>query len=744
MSENFWKKLQFITGLFPLAAIFGWITFAANAEIKDLDLWLHLAMGKFIAINHFVPDYDVLSATIQGAPWINHEWLFQVLIYKIHTAFGFPGLIQMQVVLVTATLLVLLFTGYQKEKLLSLTFMLLMVGMVYQQRFTIRPDLFSLFFFALYIFILALHIDKKWCIPVLFVLQVIWSNMHGFFFFGPLFILLGIVSEWIKRHCPLPYEWNESGRLENSEYRRLIFSFFVVILACLLNPAFVKGAVYPLGVFFSLSGENKIFFQYIVELQKPFALSEIFDKGVLPFYKLLIFISFISFVFNRKKIDISALFIWIVFLVFSLKAVRNIPFFAFAAYLVFITNAMHISLKDFIPLRFTHPKFKYITVIILQLFLLIWVLQYIDGMFYRAYYDFDKKDWKSSYGGISLRSYPDKAVDFLKDNEIKGNFFNDFNSGAYLLGRVYPDIKVFIDGRTEVYGGKFFKEVYRKIMEEGDVDVFEEIVQKYHLTGALLNSSRQDVPKKLLKYLYKSKDWHLVYFNYDGLVFLKDTQANHAIIKEFEMDLSKWDAQLSDLFAYGTSRVVPYHNYYRAFTLESLDLQDQALSELRQALRVTPGYPEAQYLTGKIYLNKGEYAKAFENARLAAMMKPQDARSRYMMAEASFYLKEYDQALKECDKIKRKWSRFNRIDYLRARIYFALKDVEKAQELIKMIKEDKGVNLDEFFKIAEGAVTESYYDVAKDVLTFILEKDAKKLEAKKLLDQILVDQKFEK
>jgi hypothetical protein len=69
-----------------------------------------------------------------------------------------------------------------------------------------------------------------------------------------------------------------------------------------------------------------------------------------------------------------------------------------------------------------------------------------------GYYDFDKFERKMEYGGVSLRNYPYKAADFLVANKIKGNFFNDFNSGAYLLGRASPDIKVFIDGRTEVYG----------------------------------------------------------------------------------------------------------------------------------------------------------------------------------------------------------------------------------------------------------------------------------------------------
>ena len=79
-----------------------------------------------------------------------------------------------------------------------------------------------------------------------------------------------------------------------------------------------------------------------------------------------------------------------------------------------------------------------------------------------SYYDFEKYEFKSEFGGISQRSYPDKAADFLVENKIKGNFFNDFNSGAYLLGRTFPDIKVFIDGRADPYGDELIV-TYRNI-----------------------------------------------------------------------------------------------------------------------------------------------------------------------------------------------------------------------------------------------------------------------------------------
>ena len=263
MSENFWKKLSYWLGLLPLGAIFGLVFYLAHLEIKDLDLWLHIGVGRYIVTNGVVPFTDILSCSIAGTPWVNHEWLFQVIVYNIFQTWGPDGLIQMQVVIVTLTMALLLILGYNKDKQLILILTLYLVGMVYHQRFTIRPDLYSLFFFTFYIFVLSLHIDKKWSVAALVITQVLWSNIHGFFFFGPLFLLIGLVSEWLKRHARLPYQWNKSGRLNDGEYKRLKIMFGLVILACLVNPYFVEGAVYPLRVFFSLSGENKVFFEHI-------------------------------------------------------------------------------------------------------------------------------------------------------------------------------------------------------------------------------------------------------------------------------------------------------------------------------------------------------------------------------------------------------------------------------------------------------------------------------------------------
>ncbi|HUS72270.1 MAG TPA: hypothetical protein VMY06_04315 [Sedimentisphaerales bacterium] len=64
----------------------------AFRSIDVYDLWLHLGIGKWIVQNGAIPTRDVFSHTIQGKPWVPHEWLSQVIFYLariFHRIFGF-------------------------------------------------------------------------------------------------------------------------------------------------------------------------------------------------------------------------------------------------------------------------------------------------------------------------------------------------------------------------------------------------------------------------------------------------------------------------------------------------------------------------------------------------------------------------------------------------------------------------------------------------------------------------------
>lgn len=649
MSDRFWKNLSCTFGWMSIAAFFILTTFSSSIEIKDLDLWLHLRMGYWIWHHGFIPNYDVLSCTIAGKPWINHEWLFQVLVYKIQNAYGFDGLIYMQTVVVAVTFLVLLFLGYSRERQWLTVFTLLLVLMVYQTRFTIRPDIFSLLFFVFYIYILSVQINKRWAVYALIILQILWTNMHGFFFFGPMLVGIGIISEFIKRRLPLPYEWNTVGRLNDVEYRTLKITFPLLLLACCVNPSTIQGAWYPISVFFRLAGDNKIFFSHIVELQKPITANTIFTDQHL-WYKVLILMSALSFVFNRRKIDISGLLVWAIFVGFSLAAIRNMVFFAVAAYIVFMVNVLSISWENVVPIRFSSDKFKYITGILCKLGIMFWMLNFGLENSTNGYFDFDTYSRKSEYFGVSKRSYPYKAVNFLVREKIKGNFFNDFNSGAYMLGRTSPNIRVFIDGRTEVYGAKFF-ETYQRIWKDGNAKIFADFERKDNITGAFLNNARQDIPPKSLQMFHSFKNWSIVYLDDDGVIFLKQTPANKPIIDRFSVNIDQWKPRPMDLLRLGTKRVDPFPFTCRAYILEILGADEGAIQEAKEALRVGPDFSPAYNILGKIYSKRKDYRKAFENYRLAGLYAPGDQQARLGLAQSYENLKDYNDAISQYQRV---------------------------------------------------------------------------------------------
>ncbi len=688
-SDSFWRRLNIVAGLFVVLSTFMLLIKMAHLEIKDLDLWLHIGMGRYIVQHNFhIPSVDILSCTVAGAPWVNHEWLFQVIVYMIYNHWGVEGLIMMQVWLVTITLLLLLFLGYNRKNLFLIVFSLFLVSLVYQSRFTIRPDLFSLFFLALYIAVLGLFIHRKWSVWVLFAIQALWANMHGFFFLGPLIVGMSLLAEYIKRSLPLPWEWNKIGRLTDKEYQRMFLILGLVILACLLTPTGWHGAVYPFKIFTHITGDSKVFFTRIVELQRPITRDTLFSMQDWSYYRMLIIISFLSFIFNRRKIDIGIFFFWLFFLFFSLAAIRNMVFFAFAAYLAFVINIATIRFKDIVPIRFTHKKFLYITSAFAQVLLVVWALRFYNDVNGNGYFDFEKYERKSEFGGVSQRQFPIKATQFLVKNKVRGNFYNDFNSGAYLVGFCYPNIKVFIDGRTEVYGPAFFQ-YYRDIQESGDVEKFKAALKRFQITGVFLNTVQNPAPESTLNYLYKSPDWTLVYLDYDGLIFLKNTPLNRDVIVHERLDLPTWKPRVLDIYRLGAKQVTPYESLNRAYTLSSLGFDEQAALEARAAIEVNPSYAGPYKILGKIAGKKKDYQAAYDNFRIATVLSSTDQIARMNMALALSDLKKYEEAAIQYRKIIEMWPTSAKAYFRLAKVDIFLKHYDKAYNALST-----GYNLD--------------------------------------------------
>ncbi len=729
-SIDFYKKLNWAAGLMAIGLLFGLIAFAASVEIKDLDLWLHLRMGEWIVQHGYVPSTDVLSCSFLGKPWINHEWLFQVVVYNVKSLWGVDGLIYMQAGVVVLTFLIFLLLTYHSDRQLVIVPLFLLIMHVYETRFTIRPDIFSVLFFSIYIYILSLHLDKRWSLWVLLILQIIWTNMHGYSMFGIVFVAIGLGAEWIKRHVPLPYEWGKEGRLTEEEFKRLGFILIALVLATLVNPLTIKGAWYPFSVLLGLSGgDSKIFFKYITELKPSLHWASLFDLKDNGSYKALIFLSGMSFLLNRRRVDVAAILFWLIFLIFSITAIRNMIYFAFTAYLVTMVNLSHLTLEDILPFKFKRPEFIYLTGVLIAAAFIIRQIDYSNNLAMRGYYDFDKYERKPEFLGVTERFFPFKAADFLKKSGIKGNFFNDFNSGSFFIGHLHPNVLVYIDGRTELRGGDFFKS-YQKTWGEGDEKVFDEVVKKYDLTGAFANSAPAPASAKFLKMIYAKKDWKVVYFDYDGVVFLRDVPQNAEAIKRYSIDLTQWKAKEPDFFRIAAARVIPYQNLNRAVTLKDLGLLDQAALEADVALKLLPNYIEALQIKGDYYVKHKEFDKAFICYRSALAQDQGNLDYRNAFVRTYIELGHYSEAVKEAKKTIENVPDNPEALFILFKAYVKNKQYKEGYDILWRVLAKKPKTLDDVLMIGDVFVEEGAADYAVKAFEAIVRFDKTSVKAR--------------
>ncbi len=201
------------------------VYFGAVPE-ADNDLWMHLFVGRWILEHGAIPRVDTLSYTASGAPWVDHEWLWQVLAFMGFRLGGSSLLLLVKLGLVAGSV-ALLARGAQTLWELQpacgtrqlgplspwvLGFVLLVAIPVLGRGWAVRPQLASylllpVLFGALARWELGGRRALVWALlPVTFTC---WANLHGGFVLGVAVLLpfaasgLGLGREEFVQRCGL-------------------------------------------------------------------------------------------------------------------------------------------------------------------------------------------------------------------------------------------------------------------------------------------------------------------------------------------------------------------------------------------------------------------------------------------------------------------------------------------------------------------------------------------------------------
>jgi len=126
-------------------------------------------------------------------------------------------------------------------------------------------------------------------------------------------------------------------------------------------------------------------------------------------------------------------------------------------------------------------------------------------------------------------------VDFIQQTGLQGPLFNLYNDGGYLLWRLWPQERVFVDARAEVYQGRPFKELFAIVSNGSDADKL--INNTYRFNYMVLGYHPDSLFQWILPLLKKlaADRWPLVYWDDTVVIFVRPIPANKDIIEKFAL-----------------------------------------------------------------------------------------------------------------------------------------------------------------------------------------------------------------
>ena len=516
--------------------------------VHEPDLWWQLRTGEYILEQGSVPDEDVFSYTYAGVDWLNVKWGFEVIQATVVAAFGPEGLPVPQFFanLLMLLLLVGIIRNIDAKNIRTTTatsaaLLLFLVGMSY--RMNGRPELVSYSFTAFYLFIFSTVTkgQQKWLFALI-PAQLLWANLHEAYGVGIVMMLIYLFSIWATFF---------TAKLKSDLQRKALVKQTVIIavawLSVAIHPAGLQMLWHPYEIFTQLSqnqftqeifsAANKAYWHMPAFLSLAMALIALWhlyiqgkEKGRFRFAALL------------RQVPLFYLLLFIAFFYLSLKSYRNLPF-------------MFMVSMPLVALWLAHNSARIKSTFQIATLSLVGVLLYVgivSNWFYENFLPEEKYGW-----GVSTSKNPVGAAHFITENNLTGNAFTDYLSSSYLLWKLQPAFKTFVDLRD------------LDIFEADDIEIaltcctnpdrptgsgqpiWEVVDQRYRFNYVVILNNPEFLP--LHRYLLKGKQFKLVYADALTTVFVRNTDECKELIGRhnnlnFQPDLPVEHAFLPILF----------------------------------------------------------------------------------------------------------------------------------------------------------------------------------------------------
>lgn len=491
------KKFLFPIGLprieeiLFLATLLGVIGIGPRLLNQDGDLGRHLTLGYYILSSYTIPTRDLFSHSLYGQPLTPHEWLAQLTFALIHQWAGLNGIV-LFVGMVIAITWSLIYRQALTASLLPLTSLMvsLLSFAAASLHFLARPHIFTFLYLAIWFGMLEnLRLRRPLPFWQPLLLMLIWVNTHGAFISGFACFMAywaEFFGEYLKHRKDIPFFRSQLAK----------FSGLGILL-------FVTSLINPVGIRLWKTSIEYVTNRYLISHTQEYLPPNFQSLTTWPFL-IMILLSLWLAMSQRQPIPMAHRFLGVGWTALALMSARNIPLYA-----LIMTPILSMQIKSFLTgTRWENREKQFIslqTKIRLPIWATIGSLIIICLIL--------TSPWFKERNKFDPNVFPIEATNWIVASSPQGNMMNYFPWGGYLLFRLWPEYRVFIDGQTDFYGEDLTR-TYEKILtlDEG----WKFWLDKYQINWVIFP---QD--SRLIMALRQDPGWECLYKDHLATICLR-------------------------------------------------------------------------------------------------------------------------------------------------------------------------------------------------------------------------------
>ncbi len=422
-----------LSKLFLLLVLLGIFLFVLR-PLEDPDFWWHIKTGELILQNQQIPHFDTYSFTASGRPWIAHEWLSELVLFLLYNAGGIILTTLVFSALILAAFLLTFFRIEDKRNLYAAGGALLLGAILSTPVLWPRPQIFSILYMSIFLVLLDRYMktDKIGNLIPLPVIMLFWVNQHGAFIIGLGVIGIFIVGRLVDGLIRILQQKKGFKGFIDKPLFTLVLALITCILVTLVNPNGIRILVYPFQTINDAS---------LQQFNQEWASPDFHERTWIPL--AVMYLSLIAFGLKSKRsISTTNVLLVLVFGFMALSALKHVALFALVAIPVLADQ-----MSSVIPFTENQPqKDRFVKPFSIVVLLGVIIL-FVNTLVHLA----QKQE-------ITNRDrFPVDAVNYMTENQINGRIFNSYNWGGYMIWNLYPQYKVYVDGRCDMYGAEFVK-----------------------------------------------------------------------------------------------------------------------------------------------------------------------------------------------------------------------------------------------------------------------------------------------